>query len=83
MKTLKTLIEHTFAWAHNNDELAAAYMSDYKDFQNVANLLSNGSHYEAADIIDDMDTEPREAILAAIAKDLGEDFVERKLGWLV
>jgi hypothetical protein len=84
MTAIAKLLDQTWAWAHQiDDPLAPAYKEDYKDFNQVNLLLTLERYNEAADAIDDMDTEPREEIIAAIAKDYGEDFVEKKLGWLV
>ena len=84
MTAVKTLLEQTWAWAHQTDDPSmAAYFDDYAEFARVAIALKAQNFNEAADIIDEMDTEPREAIVCAIAEDYGADFVEKKLGWLV
>jgi len=81
---LKLIAEtHTLSQEESNGKVALSYYADYRDFSDVNLLLTLEDYNKAADMIDDMDTEPREAIICAIAKDYGADFVEKKLGWLV
>jgi hypothetical protein len=84
MTAIKTLIDQTWSWAHqSDDESSSAYLEDYYDFVNVTIALKAQNYSAAADLVDEMDTEPREAIICAIAEEYGADFVEKKLGWLV
>ena len=83
MTAILKLIDQTFSWSRDDDKNALAYYADYRDFNQVNVLLTLEKYNEAADLIDEMDTEPREAIICAIAEDFGADFVEKKLGWLV
>jgi hypothetical protein len=81
---IKTLMDQTWSWSREQiDPEMNVYLDDYYDFLGVAMCLTAQNFNEAADLIDKMDTEPREAIVCAIAEDYGADFVEKKLGWLV
>jgi hypothetical protein len=81
---IKTLLDQTWSWAHQTDDPAmAAYLDDYCEFLGVAMCLTAQNFNKAADLIDEMDTLPREQIVNAIAVDYGADFVEKRLGWLV
>lgn len=74
MINLKTLIDSTFSFAQDHlnkgeKDLFHCYMEDYQDFRSIEMLLSVGATADAVEMVDDMDTEPREAVLVALQKD--------------
>ena len=88
IKNVKNLIGDTFrsyqANAVADPDMAKMYAEDHSTIQSVARYLETGDLEDvrrAAEIIDRMDTAPREEIVIAIGKDFGADWVEQYLGW--
>ena len=79
--SVKTLIDQTFSYAQEDADLKDLYMDDCKSFLAVHFHLGMNQIKAAASLINDMDTEPREQIGCAIAKDKGNDWVAENLGW--
>lgn len=74
MTHFKTLIDQTFSYAQDHlakgeKDLFSCYMEDYGIFRSVEMLLSVGATDDAIEMVEDMDTEPREGVIAALIKD--------------
>ena len=87
MKHLKNLIKGTIAdskapWAISED-MSDMYKQDAKDFKDVLNMIKDKNFSGAKKLIQFMDTLPREGVLVAIARDLGNDWVEENLEYEV
>ena len=83
MNAVKTLIDQTFSYSIEDKDLKDIYLDDLKAFQFVDVQISLGNIENAVNTINDMDTEPREQIVCALAKDKGNDWVADNLGWEV
>jgi hypothetical protein len=83
MNAVKTLIDQTFSYSIEDKDLKDLYLDDLKAFQFVDVQISLGNIENAVNTINDMDTEPREQIVCALAKDKGNDWVADNLGWEV
>jgi len=88
IQNVKNLIGDTFRRYQENavadPDMAKMYADDHSTIQSVARYLETGDLEDvrrAADIINRMDTAPREEIVIAIGKDFGADWVEQYLGW--
>ena len=87
MKHLKNLIKGTIAdskapWAISED-MVDMYKQDAKDFKDILNMIKDKNYSGAKKLIQFMDTLPREGVLVAIARDLGNDWVEENLEYEV
>ena len=87
MKHLKNLIKGTIAdskapWAISED-MSDMYKQDAKDFKDILNMIKDKNYSGAKKLIQFMDTLPREGALVAIARDLGNDWVEENLEYEV
>jgi hypothetical protein len=87
MKHLKNLIKGTIAdskapWAISED-MSDMYKQDAKDFKDILNMIKDKNFSGAKKLIQFMDTLPREGVLVAIARDLGNDWVEENLEYEV
>ena len=87
MKHLNNLIKGTIAdskapWAISED-MSDMYKQDAKDFKNILNMIKDKNFSGAKKLIQFMDTLPREGVLVAIARDLGNDWVEENLEYEV
>ena len=87
MKHLKNLIKCTIAdskapWAISED-MSDMYKQDAKDFKDILNMMKDKNFSGAKKLIQFMDTLPREGVLVAIARDLGNDWVEENLEYEV
>ena len=87
MKHLKNLIKGTIAdskapWAISED-MSDMYKQDAKDFKDILNMIKDKNFSGAKKLIQFMDTLPREGVLVAIARDLGNDWVEENLQYEV
>lgn len=84
---VKTLIDQTFSYHQEEkikgSDLADLYMDDCKSFLAVHFHLGMNQISAVKSLINDMDTEPREQVVCAIAKEKGNDWVAEKLGWEV
>ena len=87
MKHLNNLIKGTIEdskapWAISED-MSDMYKQDAKDFKDILNMIKDKNHSGAKKLIQFMDTLPREGVLVAIARDLGNNWVEENLGYEV
>jgi len=86
MKNLNALIKSLHAEAKSDwaikDKIDDMYRQDAKDATTAGKLIKSNFN-EAAEFISLLDTSIREAIIIAIAKDKGNDWVEQNLGWSV
>ena len=87
MKHLKNLIKGTIEdskapWAISED-MSDMYKQDAKDFKDVLKMIKDKNFSGAKKLIQFMDTLPREGVLVAIARDLGNDWVEENLEYEV
>ena len=87
MKHLKNLIKATIEdskapWAISED-MVDMYKQDAKDFKDILNMIKDKNFSGAKKLIQFMDTLPREGVLVAIARDLGNDWVEENLEYEV
>ena len=87
MKHLNNLIKGTIAdskapWAISED-MSDMYKQDAKDFKDVLKMIKDKNFSGAKKLIQYMDTLPREGVLVAIARDLGNDWVEENLEYEV
>jgi hypothetical protein len=82
---IQKLIDRTFSYfvdAQGTD-LADLYEDDLSDFQAVQWMINSDDIDGAVAKIDNMDTEPREQIVLAIAGEYGTGYVETVLGYEV
>ena len=87
MKHLKNLIKATIEdskapWAISED-MVDMFKQDAKDFKDILNMIKDKNFSGAKKLIQFMDTLPREGVLVAIARDLGNDWVEENLEYEV
>tara|TARA_S200002703_G_scaffold107140_1_gene93066 strand:+ start:146 stop:409 length:264 start_codon:yes stop_codon:yes gene_type:complete len=86
MKNLNALIKSLHEEAKSDwaikDKVADMYHQDAKDATTAGKLIKSNFN-EAAEFISLLDTSIREAIIIAIAKDKGNNWVEQNLGWSV
>ena len=87
MKHLKNLIKGTIEdskapWAISED-MSDMYKQDAKDFKDVLKMIKDKNFSGAKKLIQFMDTLPRQGVLVAIARDLGNDWVEENLEYEV
>ena len=87
MKHLKKLIKEyknlsKMDWAVKED-MADMYKQDAQDFTSVLNMIKDKNYSGAQKLLKFMDTLPREGAIVAIARDLGNDWVEENLGWRI
>jgi len=87
MKHLNNLIKGTIEdskapWAISED-MSDMYKQDAKDFKDVLKMIKDKNFSGAKKLIQFMDTLPREGVLIAIARDLGNDWVEENLEYEV
>ena len=87
MKHLKKLIKEyknlsKMDWAVKED-MADMYKQDAQDFTSILNMIKDKNYSGAKKLIQYMDTLPREGVLVAIARDLGNDWVEENLEYEV
>ena len=88
IQNVKNLIGDTFRRYQENavadPEMAKMYADDHSTIQTVARYLETGDMEDvrrAAEIIERMDTAPREELVIAIGKDFGAEWVDLHLGW--
>ena len=81
--SVKKLIDQTFSYSQTNADLKDLYTSDMNDFIAV-NALLGVKHFESASkLVDEMDTEPREAVCLAIAEEYGSEFLAKNFRYEV
>jgi len=83
--SIQKLIDETFSYfvEAQGTSLANLYEDDLSDFQAVQWMINSNDIDGAAAKIDNMDTEPREQIVLAIAGEYGNGYVETVLGYEV
>ena len=83
--SIQKLIDETFSYLveAQGTSLANLYEDDLSDFQAVQWMINSNDIDGAAAKIDNMDTEPREQIVLAIAGEYGNGYVETVLGYEV
>jgi division protein CdvB (Snf7/Vps24/ESCRT-III family) len=88
MQNIKNLIGDTFrdyqANAVADPDMAKMYADDHSTIQAIARYLETGEQEDinrASQIIDRMDTAPREDIIVACGMDFGPEWVSKNLGW--
>ena len=81
--SIQKLIDQTYSYfvEAQGTDLANLYEDDLSDFQVVQTFLNMNDHEGACIMINDMDTEPREQIVLAMAADYGNKFVEYVMGY--
>ena len=83
--SIQKLIDQTYSYfvEAQGTSLANLYEDDLSDFQAVQWMINSNDIDGAAAKIDNMDTEPREQIVLAIAGEYGNGYVETVLGYEV
>ena len=81
LNAVKKLMDQTFSWAQDGDDLADMFMEDLNDFKKAVTLFRNSDCEGLAKFICRMDTSPREQLICALGNDCGKDFVSQNLGW--
>ena len=77
--SIQKLIDQTYSYIiEASGDLKEVYQDDYDTFVTVQNFLDLGDRYGAAALVEEMDTEPREAVLMALIEDYGVKWVENK-----
>lgn len=70
-------------YASQDQDLSEMYEDDAKDFHKAISLFRQSDAEALAQHVQFMDTHPREALVVAFNKDLGNQFVESVLGYSV
>ena len=82
--SIQKLIDQTFSYSLEAPmDLADLYLADTADFKQVQWLMNSNDIDGALAKIGNMDTEPREQILLAIAEEYGNGYVETVIGYEV
>ena len=83
--SIQKLIDQTYSYfvEAQGTDLANLYEDDLSDFQVVQTFIGMNDHEGVCIKINDMDTEPREHIVLAMAADYGNKFVEYVMGYEV
>lgn len=83
LNAINKLMDQTFSYAQEaaDTELFDCYMDDLNDFKKAVTLFRNSDGEAISELVNDMDTEPREQLVLAFANDCGKDFVKSYLGW--
>ena len=81
LNEVNKLMDQTFSYAQDGDDLAEMYMDDLRDFKKAVTLFRNSDGEGIAELCDNMDTEPREQLVIAFNEDCGSDFVRSYLGY--
>jgi len=82
---IQKLIDQTYSYfvEAQGTDLADLYKDDLSDFQAVQWMINSDDIDGAVAKIDNMDTEPREQIVLAIADEYGNGYVETVIGYEV
>ena len=80
---IQKLIDQTYSYfvEAQGTDLADLYKDDLSDFQAVQWMINSDDIDGAVAKIDNMDTEPREQIVLAIADEYGNGYVETVIGY--
>jgi len=83
LNAINKLMDQTFSYAQEvaDTELFDCYMEDLKEFKKAVTLFRNSDGEGIAELVNEMDTAPREQLVMAFAEDCGKDFVKSYLGW--
>jgi hypothetical protein len=81
LNNVKKLMDQTFSYAQDGDDLADMYMEDLNDFKKAVALFRNSDCEGLAEFLCGMDTSPRENLVEAFYFDCGREFVEKNLGF--
>lgn len=81
LNAINKLVDQTFSYAQDDDDLAEMYMDDLRDFKKAVTLFRNSDGEGIAELCNNMDTEPREQLVIAFNEDCGSDFVRSYLGY--
>ena len=82
--SIQKLIDQTHSYMQTaSEDLRDLYKDDAADFEAVQWLINADDLDAAIAKIDNMDTEPREQIVLAIADEYGEGYVETVIGYEV
>ena len=83
--SIQKLIDETHSYyvEAQGTDLSDLYEDDLNDFESVQYLINSDNIDDAVAKIDNMDTEPREQIVLAIADEYGNGYVETVLGYEV
>ena len=82
--SIQKLIDQTFSYSLEAPmDLADLYLADTADFKQVQWLMNSNDIDGALAKIGNMDTEPREQILLAIADEYGNGYLETVIGYEV
>ena len=83
--SIQKLIDRTFSYTvetHGTD-VGKLYKDDLKNFESVQWLINADELDAATALVRNMDTEPREQLVLAIADEFGSGYVETVLGYQV
>ena len=83
--SIQKLIDQTFSYSveAKGTDLEQLYLDDMKSFQKAQFLMARKDFDHCSTYIDEMDTEPREQILLAIAAEFGNKFLVKMFGYEV
>ena len=83
--SIQKLIDQTYSYVieAQGTSLASVYKDDMSDFEAVQYMINANDIDGAVVKIDNMDTEPREQIIMAIADEYGNGYVETVIGYEV
>ena len=82
--SVQKLIDQTYSYIQTAPkDLRGLYVVDHGDFRQVGRLLEMKEFTKAAEKINNLDTEPREQILSAIADEYGNKFLVSMFGYEV
>ena len=83
--SIQKLIDQTYSYfvEAQGTSLANLYEDDLSDFQAVQWMINSNDIDGAVAKIDNMDTEPREQLILAIAGEYGNGYVETVIGYEV
>lgn len=82
--SIQKLIDQTYSYMQTaTEDLRGLYKDDAADFEAVQWLINADEMDAAIAKIDNMDTEPREQIVLAIADEYGSGYVETVIGYEV
>ena len=82
---IQKLIDQTYSYfvEAQGTSLADLYEDDLSDFQVISTFLGMDDYAGVNAKLDNMDTEPREQILLAIAEEYGNGYLETVIGYEV
>ena len=83
--SIQKLIDETYSYyvEAQGTSLADLYKDDLNDFQSVQWMMNADDTDGVTDKMDNMDTEPREQLILAIADEYGNGYVETVIGYEV